>query len=157
MGGWTHSPGFLLTASPLSLSFWFLNNLWSNFFFSFSAASVHQQLPAGSRPHHSPADRPLLPPGTHLQTQRAHGPPCVGVAAEKSQPDLLFRLRRWWVRLWVRLLFSWSWRSIVAVVPRQIAVCSFHIHSDYNWMMVCLDNCAAQVHFRLSFSINALF
>ena len=32
-----------------------------------------------------------------------------------------------------------SWRSVVAAVPRQMAVCSFHIHSDYNWMMMCLD------------------
>lgn len=104
---------------------WVLNNLWLDFspFFSYSVASVHQQLPASSRPHHSPADRPLLPPGTHLQAQRANGPPSVGFAAEKSQPDVLFCLWRWWVSL----------RHVSRGAQGQLLV--------HHWRTVCSISC----------------
>lgn len=55
-----------------------------------SVASLHQQLPASSRSHDGPTDWQLLPPGTNLQTQRTNGSPRVSLAAEKSQPNILF-------------------------------------------------------------------
>jgi len=71
-----------------------------------SAASLHQQLSASTRPLDSSADWQLLPPGAHLQTQRANGSTGVCTAAEKSQPDILFCI-------WCREADTWPFHQLV--------------------------------------------
>lgn len=60
---------------------------------AFTAAQFYQHHPPAARAGDSPGDRQLLPPGAHLQEERADGEEGHGASAGERRQDLLFCLR----------------------------------------------------------------